>query len=196
MQSQIWQTTSSYIIWWKYSVCAFPHLLGSPSSYITLHPIASEFPYRWGKFCFLFYQCGNGPIYLPQPKPTYLPNRGGIYFPQFFSIYPKQIRVFTIYSIIPFNTYYPYKHSVCRRWNRRNRTIWNCIGLLTLTTNCIVHLKFLYIYVQYLYNVHSQYNNVMYVHIYTYTHPLAKLKPFSRPLVNKTLYSIYIKCKH
>jgi hypothetical protein len=26
-------------------ICAFPHILGSPSSYITLHTIPSEFPY-------------------------------------------------------------------------------------------------------------------------------------------------------
>ncbi len=26
-------------------ICAFPHILGSPSSYMTLHPIPSEFPY-------------------------------------------------------------------------------------------------------------------------------------------------------
>ncbi len=25
---------------------------------MTLHPIPSEFPYIWDKFCFLFYQCG------------------------------------------------------------------------------------------------------------------------------------------
>ncbi len=31
-------------------------ILGSPSSYMTLHPIPSEFPYIWGKFSFLFYQ--------------------------------------------------------------------------------------------------------------------------------------------
>ncbi len=36
------------------NICAFPHILGSPSSYMTLHPIPSEFPYRWGKFYFLF----------------------------------------------------------------------------------------------------------------------------------------------
>ncbi len=36
---------------------AFPHILGSPSSYMTLHPIPSEFPYIWRKFCFLFYRC-------------------------------------------------------------------------------------------------------------------------------------------
>jgi hypothetical protein len=27
------------------NICAFPHILGSPSSYMTLHPIPSEFPY-------------------------------------------------------------------------------------------------------------------------------------------------------
>ncbi len=35
------------------------HALGSPSSYMTLQPIPSEFPYISGKFRFLFYQC-NG----------------------------------------------------------------------------------------------------------------------------------------
>jgi hypothetical protein len=30
-------------IWGK--MCAFPYILGSPSSYMTLHPIQSEFPY-------------------------------------------------------------------------------------------------------------------------------------------------------
>ncbi len=39
------------------NICAFPHILGSPSSYITLHPIPTGFPYIWGKVCFLFYQC-------------------------------------------------------------------------------------------------------------------------------------------
>ncbi len=37
--------------------CVFPHILGSPSSYMTLHPIPFEFPYIRGKICFLFYQC-------------------------------------------------------------------------------------------------------------------------------------------
>ena len=31
------------------NICAFPHILGSPSSYMTLHPIPSEFPYICGK---------------------------------------------------------------------------------------------------------------------------------------------------
>ncbi len=38
------------------NICAFPHILGSAScsSYMTLHPILSEFPYIWGKFVFFF----------------------------------------------------------------------------------------------------------------------------------------------
>ncbi len=39
------------------NIFAFPHILGSPSLHMTLHPIPSEFPDIWGKFCFLFYQC-------------------------------------------------------------------------------------------------------------------------------------------
>ncbi len=39
------------------NICTFPHIVGSPSSYVTLHPIQSEFPDILGKFCFLFYQC-------------------------------------------------------------------------------------------------------------------------------------------
>ncbi len=27
------------------NICAFPHILGSPSSYMTLHPIPPEFSY-------------------------------------------------------------------------------------------------------------------------------------------------------
>ncbi len=38
---------------WGY-ISAFPHILGSP---ITLQLLHSEFPYIWGKFDFLFYQC-------------------------------------------------------------------------------------------------------------------------------------------
>ncbi len=40
------------------NICAFTHIIGSPSSYMTLHLIPSEFPYIWWKFSFLFYQCG------------------------------------------------------------------------------------------------------------------------------------------
>jgi hypothetical protein len=41
-----------------------PHKLGSPSSYMTLQLLHSEFPYIWGKFYFLFYQCIPGTIYI------------------------------------------------------------------------------------------------------------------------------------
>ncbi len=46
LQSQIWL-----------NICAFPHILGSPTSYMTLQHLPSEFPYIWGKFSFLFYKC-------------------------------------------------------------------------------------------------------------------------------------------
>ncbi len=36
------------------NICAFPHILGTPSSYMILHPIPSEFPYIWGNFSFFF----------------------------------------------------------------------------------------------------------------------------------------------
>ncbi len=56
LQSHIWLTASSYSIWGN--ICAFPHILGSPFLYMTLQLLHSEFPYLWGKFDFLFYQCG------------------------------------------------------------------------------------------------------------------------------------------
>ncbi len=34
--------------------CAFPHTLGSPSSYMTSQPIPSEFSYIWGQFFSFF----------------------------------------------------------------------------------------------------------------------------------------------
>ncbi len=55
LQSHIWLTASSYCIWGN--KCAFPHILGSPSSYMTLQLLHSEFPYMCGIFDFLFYQC-------------------------------------------------------------------------------------------------------------------------------------------
>jgi hypothetical protein len=37
------------------TICAFPHILGSPSSYMTFHPIPSEFPYTYEEnFVFVF----------------------------------------------------------------------------------------------------------------------------------------------
>jgi hypothetical protein len=53
LQSHTWLTASS--LWGNIS--AFPHILGSPSSYMTLQLLHSKFPYIWGKFDFLFYQC-------------------------------------------------------------------------------------------------------------------------------------------
>ncbi len=41
---------------WR-NIFAFPHLLESPSSYMNLQLLHSEFPYISGKFNFLFYQC-------------------------------------------------------------------------------------------------------------------------------------------
>ncbi len=40
------------------NICAFPHKLGSPSSYMTLQPVHFEFPYTYmRKILFSFYQC-------------------------------------------------------------------------------------------------------------------------------------------
>ncbi len=51
LQSHIWLTASS-------SICAFPHILGSPFSYMTLQLLHhSEFPYICGKFDSIFHQC-------------------------------------------------------------------------------------------------------------------------------------------
>ncbi len=54
LQSHIWLTASSYM--GKYFF-AFPHILGSHSSYMTLQLLHSEFHNVGGKFSFLFYQC-------------------------------------------------------------------------------------------------------------------------------------------
>jgi hypothetical protein len=37
------------------NICALPHVLGSPSSYMTLQLLHSEFPYIRGKFKFSFF---------------------------------------------------------------------------------------------------------------------------------------------
>jgi len=52
LQSHIWLTVSSYMT--KYLRI---------SSYMTLQPFPSEFPYIWGKFYFHFYQCSKQ-VYL------------------------------------------------------------------------------------------------------------------------------------
>jgi len=54
MQSHLWLTASSYCIW--LNICVLPHTqyLGSPSSYMTLKPLPSEFPYNMRKISFSF----------------------------------------------------------------------------------------------------------------------------------------------
>ncbi len=51
------------------NICAFPHILGSPSSNITLQLRHSEFPYIWGKFDFLFFINVFFPFHIPLPSP-------------------------------------------------------------------------------------------------------------------------------
>ncbi len=48
-------TNGPLIIW--QNICSFPHMLGSPSSHMTLQLLHSEFLYILEKFYFLFYQC-------------------------------------------------------------------------------------------------------------------------------------------
>ncbi len=57
LQSHIWLTSSSCMGKYLRNLRIFPHILGSLSSYMTLQLLHSEFPYIWGKFGFLFYQC-------------------------------------------------------------------------------------------------------------------------------------------
>ncbi len=54
LQSHIWLTASSYM--GKYLRIS-SYILGSPSSYMILQLLHSEFPYIWGKFYSIFYQC-------------------------------------------------------------------------------------------------------------------------------------------
>ncbi len=42
------------------NINAFPHILGSPSSYMTLHPIPSELPFQNGLAITLAHPSGNG----------------------------------------------------------------------------------------------------------------------------------------
>ncbi len=51
LQSHIWLTASSYMG----KFCAFPHILGSPSSYLTLQLLHSEFSYIYGENLILFF---------------------------------------------------------------------------------------------------------------------------------------------
>jgi hypothetical protein len=45
LQSHIWLTVSHI----RGNICAFRHILGSPSSFMTLQLLHFEFPYIWGK---------------------------------------------------------------------------------------------------------------------------------------------------
>ncbi len=54
LHSHIWLMATSYMR--KYLRIS-SYIIGSPSSYMTLQLLHSEFPYIWGKFYFLFYQC-------------------------------------------------------------------------------------------------------------------------------------------
>ncbi len=56
LQSHIWLTSSS-----SGNIEAFPHILGSPSSYMTLQLLHSVFSHIWWKFSFLCYQCNRMP---------------------------------------------------------------------------------------------------------------------------------------
>ncbi len=60
LHSHIWLTDSSYMV----NICAFSHILRSPFSHMTLQLLLSEFPYIWGKFYFISYQCTRPPSQL------------------------------------------------------------------------------------------------------------------------------------
>ncbi len=54
-----WSGAKSYmtndLLIYGENICAFPHILGSPSLYMTLHPVPSEFPYIYEEnFVFFF----------------------------------------------------------------------------------------------------------------------------------------------
>ncbi len=50
--AKLYMTNKPPHIW--LNICAFPHILGSPSSYMTLQHLHSKFPYISGKLDFLF----------------------------------------------------------------------------------------------------------------------------------------------
>jgi hypothetical protein len=60
------------------NVCAFPLILGSPSSYMTLQLLHSEFLYIWENFFIIFYQCSLWTLApsLGGPHPGGLPGDG------------------------------------------------------------------------------------------------------------------------
>jgi hypothetical protein len=67
-ESNILLTASSYCI--SGNIFAFPHILGSPSSYMTLQLLHSKFSYIEGKFYFIFYQCMHQIFRFNAKQPT------------------------------------------------------------------------------------------------------------------------------
>ncbi len=74
LQSHIWLTASSYLV--KYLRISY---IRKPFLYITLHLLHSEFPYIWGKFDFLFYQCTVGER-IVRDMQAYNPGINSFYF--------------------------------------------------------------------------------------------------------------------
>jgi hypothetical protein len=69
LQSHIWG-----------NICAFPHILGSPSSYVTLQLLHSEFPYIYGENFILFFisVCGGKvPLKVQRSADTWAPEHAG-----------------------------------------------------------------------------------------------------------------------
>ncbi len=58
--AQHWQ-----VHWPSLNICAFPHILGSPSSYMTLQPSPIWISWCMRKISFLFYQCDRFTYPMP-----------------------------------------------------------------------------------------------------------------------------------
>jgi hypothetical protein len=71
------------------NICAFPHILGSPSSYMTLQPIPFKFPYTVYEERFIsFLSVGNGLVcwLCDHPKHSFLVP----YHTGYLTVYLKQ----------------------------------------------------------------------------------------------------------
>ncbi len=64
LQSHVWLTASSYMVKYLRISSYIRHILGSPSSYMTLQLLHSEFPYIWGKFFFFIISVSTDPFLL------------------------------------------------------------------------------------------------------------------------------------
>jgi hypothetical protein len=74
-KSLIWLTASSISYMVKY--LHIPHISGSSSTYLILHPIPSEFPYIRGNFVFFFISwLFQGPTLWLEPGQLDGPRRG------------------------------------------------------------------------------------------------------------------------